>query len=117
MAKGFRGQLSSSLGLKPEEEVIPVNEVNANKPEKPVLPVSTSKPVKEEKPETSTKLTVEVRKELYDMLEREAFWEHLSMKKMVDEILTERYKGRDLKPIPEHKRPTKRGPAKGTNRK
>ncbi len=63
-----------------------------------------------EKPEIEeARLSAKVNRNLYEMMEKEAFWERTTMKDILNEALARRYEGRTFEDIPENKKPRKRG--------
>ncbi|MDO1450751.1 hypothetical protein Q0590_31045 [Rhodocytophaga aerolata] len=82
------------------------NTINTGREDKKNKPIQILEPVK------PVKLTMEVTAEYAELLEREAFWERMTLKAIMAEMLEHRYQGKKFKPIPENKRPTKRGPKK-----
>ncbi len=63
----------------------------------------------EEAEVAEARLSAKVHRHLYEMMEREAFWERTTMKDILNEALASRYEARSFEDIPENKRPRKRG--------
>lgn len=90
--KGFLGNLRGTVGL--ETETV--------KPEKKIIS-STSAETDE------IKTTLLLDKPLFEMIEREAYWERTTNKVVIKTALEEYFKNKKYEPIPEGKHFNKRG--------
>jgi hypothetical protein len=94
-------QIKQIEPINTDSKVKPVKLVNKAKPGKSVIPVL---------PEKTVKITLEVQASYVEMIKREAFWERDTEKRIINDMFGRHCEKLNFKPIPEEKKPTKRGP-------
>lgn len=106
--KGFLGALKKNISFTDE-----VQEKDSPE-EKIIFSQSKQETIKEEKKivsESSSEVrtTLVLEASLFDLMEREAYWERTTLKDVLNEALKSYFKSKNYEPIPNGKRGNKRG--------